>query len=108
MKQAKVISTEEMKRLLAIIEAGRHATRNRVAVMLSHLAGLRVGEIASLTVRDGSPSLLPGRHESDRQPWANRNSSPPSATLPACPTDEASLLAAPRPHRDEERVPYFG
>ena len=27
---------------------GRHAERNRLAVMLSHLAGLRVGEIASL------------------------------------------------------------
>jgi integrase/recombinase XerD len=37
-----------MKRLLAVIADGRHAARNRLAVMLSHYAGLRVGEIASL------------------------------------------------------------
>ncbi len=52
MKQAKVLSGAEMKRLLAVIEAGKHATRNRAALMLSHLAGLRVGEIASLKAQD--------------------------------------------------------
>lgn len=52
MKQAKVPNEAEMKRLLAVVEAGKHASRNRVAVMLSHLAGLRVGEIAALTVGD--------------------------------------------------------
>jgi integrase/recombinase XerD len=52
MKQAKVLSGAEMKRLLAVIEAGKHAARNRAALMLSHLAGLRVGEIASLKARD--------------------------------------------------------
>jgi len=52
MKQAKVLSAEEMKRLLAVIEAGKHAARNRAAVMLSHLAGLRVGEIATLLIGD--------------------------------------------------------
>ncbi len=48
MKQAKVLNETEMKRLLAVIGAGKHAARNRLAVMLSNLAGLRVGEIASL------------------------------------------------------------
>src|SRR5512144_608474 len=52
MKQAKVLNEGEMKRLLAVIEAGRHAPRNRVVVMLSHLAGMRVGEIAALKVGD--------------------------------------------------------
>ena len=52
MKQAKVPNETEMKRLLAVIEAGKHASRNRVAVMLSHLAGMRVGEIAALTIGD--------------------------------------------------------
>ena len=52
MKQAKVLTDAEMKRLLAVIANGRHAGRNRLAVMLSHLAGLRVGEIAALTVGD--------------------------------------------------------
>ena len=52
MKQAKVLTDAEMKRLLAVIANGRHAERNRLAVMLSHLAGLRVGEIAALTLGD--------------------------------------------------------
>lgn len=48
MKQAKVLSKEELKRVLAVIAHGRHAERNRMALMLSYYAGLRVGEIASL------------------------------------------------------------
>ncbi len=52
MKQAKVINETEMKRLIAVIEAGKHSSRNRLAVMLSYLAGLRVGEIAALKVGD--------------------------------------------------------
>ncbi len=52
MKQAKVPSDTELKRLLAVIDTGKHAPRNRAAAMLSHLAGLRVGEIASLLIND--------------------------------------------------------
>jgi integrase/recombinase XerD len=52
MKQARVLTDQEFKRLLAVIKAHKHARRNRLAVMLSHLAGLRVGEIAHLTVGD--------------------------------------------------------
>lgn len=52
MKQARVLTDAEFKRLLAVIAQSRHAQRNRLALMLSHFAGLRVGEIAALTVRD--------------------------------------------------------
>lgn len=52
MKQARVLTDAEFKRLLAVVMQMKHAGRNRVALMLSHLAGLRVGEIAALTVRD--------------------------------------------------------
>ena len=52
MKQAKVLTVAERKRLLAIIANDRHSERNRLAVMLSFLAGLRVGEIAALKVSD--------------------------------------------------------
>lgn len=52
MKQAKVLTDKEFKRLLKVIATTRHATRNRLAVMLSHYAGLRVGEIAHLKIRD--------------------------------------------------------
>ncbi len=52
MKQAKVINETEFKRLLAVIDASQHSQRNRCAVMLSYFAGLRVGEIAALTIGD--------------------------------------------------------
>jgi integrase/recombinase XerD len=52
MKQARVLADAEFKRLLAVVAQMKHARRNRLALMLSHLAGLRVGEIAALTVRD--------------------------------------------------------
>jgi integrase/recombinase XerD len=52
MKQAKVLTSNEMKRLLAVIAAGNHANRNRLAIQLSHFAGLRVGEIAQLRFGD--------------------------------------------------------
>lgn len=56
MKQARVLTDQEFKRLLAVVAQGKHAGRNRLALMLSHLAGLRVGEIAALTVHDVTDS----------------------------------------------------
>ena len=52
MKQAKVLTGKEFKRVLKVIATTRHANRNRLALMLSHLAGLRVGEIAHLKIID--------------------------------------------------------
>ena len=52
MKQAKILTDAEVKRVLAVIGANRHAKRNRVVFQLSHLAALRACEIASLRVRD--------------------------------------------------------
>ncbi|MCW8283568.1 site-specific integrase [Agrobacterium sp. InxBP2] len=52
MKQARVLTDAEFKRVLAVVAQMKHAGRNRLALLLSHLAGLRVGEIAALTVRD--------------------------------------------------------
>lgn len=48
MKQARVPTEAEFKRLAAVVGQGRHGPRNRAALMLSYLAGLRVGEIAAL------------------------------------------------------------
>ena len=52
MKQARVLTDVEFKRLLAVVAQSKHASRNRLGLMLSHLAGLRVGEISALTVHD--------------------------------------------------------
>ncbi|MCR6632892.1 MAG: site-specific integrase [Magnetospirillum sp.] len=59
MKQAKVLNEGEFARVLAAIGTTRHAARNRTAIMLSHYAGLRVGEIAALVVGD----VLDSRNE---------------------------------------------
>jgi integrase len=48
-RQAKILSEEDLQDLLIYASATRHPIRNRVIVLLSAKAGLRAGEIASLT-----------------------------------------------------------
>jgi integrase len=48
-KQAKVLAPPDLADLLAFADCSRHPLRNRVIVLLSAKAGLRAGEIASLT-----------------------------------------------------------
>jgi len=48
-KQAKILSEDDLQDLLAYAAATRNPLRNRVIVLLSAKAGLRAGEIASLT-----------------------------------------------------------
>ena len=52
MKQAPVLSEKDLKAVLQSISKGKYARRNRLMIMLSHLTGMRVGEIASLNVSD--------------------------------------------------------
>lgn len=52
MKQARVLTKTELSRVIAVIEAGSHAARNKCALHLTHLAGLRVKEVAALKVAD--------------------------------------------------------
>jgi len=52
MKQAKVLTEAELKRVLAVVAQSKYAARNRIALLLSHYAGLRVGEIATLCWSD--------------------------------------------------------
>lgn len=52
MKQAKLLTQPERKRLAAVIDSKRHATRNHTAVALSFYAGLRACEIAALRIGD--------------------------------------------------------
>ncbi len=52
MAQAKTLSTEDMKRVLAYISTRPHAQRNRAMLLLTAWAGLRVGEVAALRVGD--------------------------------------------------------
>jgi len=52
MKQAKLLTDAEFKRLSAIVNSLRYPTRNHTAIALSFYAGLRACEIAALQVGD--------------------------------------------------------
>jgi len=50
MAKAKILSKDEIKRVLAVISVGRNAERNKVAYLMSVEAAMRVGEIAACKV----------------------------------------------------------
>jgi len=52
MKQARILTAAEFKRVLAVIDVHRHSERNRAIFNLSFLGGLRACEIAALRVGD--------------------------------------------------------
>ena len=52
MKQARILTTAEFKRVLAVIDAHKHNERNRAIFYLSFLGGLRACEIATLKISD--------------------------------------------------------
>lgn len=52
MKQAQVLTEKDMKRVMAHVARSTFPERNRCALQLSWLAGMRVGEIAALSVGD--------------------------------------------------------
>ena len=75
MAQAKTLTTVEIDRLLTHISTRKYAARNRSMMLLTHLAGLRIGEVACLrwsdvTTTDGEikdeirllPDMTKGRH----------------------------------------------
>jgi len=75
MAQAKTLSTDELATVLAYVGTKKYETRNRCMILLTHYAGLRVGEVACLRWQDvvngdGSikdeirllPDMTKGRH----------------------------------------------
>ena len=52
MKQAKLLTDAEFKRLMAVINSMRYQTRNHTTIALSFYAGLRACEISALRVGD--------------------------------------------------------
>jgi len=52
MAQAKTLNDKEMKKMLNYISTRKFATRDRAMFLVSHLSGMRVGEIASLKIGD--------------------------------------------------------
>ena len=60
-KQARLLTNNEFKRVLAVINANKHAQRNTAVFYLSFYAGLRSCEIASLKLIDIVDKLLINR-----------------------------------------------
>jgi integrase/recombinase XerD len=52
MSQAKTLSDRELQRLLDYTNQTRFAKRNRTMLLLTHLAGMRIGEVAALRYCD--------------------------------------------------------
>ena len=52
MKQAKVLTDKDIKIVQAYISRSSFAVRNRCMFMLTHYSGMRVGEIAALSIDD--------------------------------------------------------
>ena len=52
MAQAKTLTDRELRKVLNYIALRKHATRNRVILLTTHWAGLRVGEVAALRIGD--------------------------------------------------------
>ena len=52
MAQAKTLTQAELDQVLAYIASRSFATRNRVMLLTGYWSGMRVGEIASLSVAD--------------------------------------------------------
>ena len=51
-KQAKTLNERELQRLLDFIKTTKSAARNRAIILLTHLAGMRIGEVAAVRVCD--------------------------------------------------------
>jgi integrase/recombinase XerD len=51
MSQARILTEREYRKVLLYISKHAHASRNRAMLYASHLAGLRCGEISSLTLK---------------------------------------------------------
>lgn len=52
MKQAKTFTAQELRNALGQAALSRHAVRDKAMLLLTHLAGMRVGEVAALRVGD--------------------------------------------------------
>lgn len=52
MAQAKTLTEKDMRKILSYIATRKYAARDRAMLMVTHLAGMRVGEVATLKIGD--------------------------------------------------------
>ena len=108
MKQAKVLTPEELKRLLKIVTFTRHKDRNRLIVLFSFLAGLRACEIAQLRVKDVlsvQTDIVPVKDTIYLQKWQTKGSQAQQVVVNEQLRKEISLYIGKNPYllEDSER-----
>jgi integrase/recombinase XerD len=52
MSQARTLNSTDLRRVLDYVATRKHSARNRCALLLTHYAGMRVGEVAALRICD--------------------------------------------------------
>lgn len=52
MKQARTIDDKELNLLLLYISTRKYAARDRAMVLLTYWSGMRIGEVAAITIKD--------------------------------------------------------
>lgn len=70
MPQARVLTDRELRKVMLYCAAHPHAARNKCMLLMTHLAGLRVGEVAALRLADvvaGDGTILTEVHLSADQ-----------------------------------------
>jgi integrase/recombinase XerD len=103
MAQASVLTDAEIRRVFRIIETTRHADRNRLAFVLSLYAGLRVGEIAALTIGDVLTQQNGVRREIKLDPHQTKGSNGRTVVLSTRVRGEiGEYLKAPRVQRYDD------
>lgn len=63
MPQAKTLTPKELRKVLDSIAIKRHAVRNRLMLLMTHWAGMRVGEMAAVQINDVRNSDGSVKHE---------------------------------------------
>lgn len=75
MGKAKTLTAQELRRVQDYMPSRAHAARNRAMLLLTPLAGMRVGEVAALTlgsVQTRGDSLQSNKISSELNPDTNR------------------------------------
>lgn len=52
MPQARTLTARELRRVLDHVATRKHAARNRLMILMTHWAGMRVGEVAAIRIGD--------------------------------------------------------
>lgn len=102
MAQASVLTETEIRRVFRIIKTTRHAARNRLTFVLSIYAGLRVGEIATLTLHDVATVEGNVRREIKLGAHQTKGSKGRTVVLSNRVREEIGVFLKPRVRRSEE------